>query len=642
VAEAKIRVGEEGAARVAEHFRQLSQAVGGVGSEAERTASRVDRMVRAVDSKLSGPAAQLTGIVGGLALGKLSSDLLKTEARLTQMGIKLGVGSAEMLAFQSHLQDLSTQLTVPTGQLLDAADALLSDNVSFATTRQALGPLGDAMLQTGAAGTTLAKAALVINSNLGYALDTSAEWTRLLDLMTTAGQKGSVELEDLAAVVPIVGQNARAAGLSVEQLLGLFELFGKFEKNKDRLGTLADSFLRPFTNLEKLQNLTKVGIQPFNVDGSKKALLPLLDEISRAFQAKKTDLERMKFLEAIFGKGLDLDTVKALRAVLGPGALGDLRGLIKDIDQGGALTLDNRNRALSTMEAQLQRIRGEYQAMFNDVGLPLLKLLGEHRGLTEGVLKGGLVAAAGVGAVKVIGQSASALQWVAGLGAQGGRAGLAGGAGALGELAGPGQRVYVTNWPIGMGGAPGLAGSQGVAAGAAGAGAAQGSRGAQIVAKGLAITEAFAIGYGIGTFLDQSFGLSDRLAGVGRDRGVLVDPMERDAADRSLTELASRLAHDVGQHKTTPEAASRNLAAVAQAQASSWGYEGRAGQQYAQDVLKVFQSQLAAGKVDVGIRVDIFDGKPVVQARSNVVTESGQIVLNMDDLRRGAPELKGF
>lgn len=84
--------------------------------------------------------------------------------------------------------------------------------------------------------------------------------------MTVAGRLGNAELENLSDLFPKIGA-AAAAGMSIEQALAFTESLSKVELQPDRLGTLAESTLRVFSNKQYRDQVSKTtGISFFNKD----------------------------------------------------------------------------------------------------------------------------------------------------------------------------------------------------------------------------------------------------------------------------------------------------------------------------------------------------------------------------------------
>ena len=144
----------------------------------------------------------------------------------------------------------------------------------------------------------------------GVALD-------LLQKMTVAGRQGNAELENLADLFPKIGGAAQAAGMSLAQALAFTETLSTVEMQPERLGTLAESTLRVFSNKTYRDQVTKAsGVKFFDSKGASRNPEQVFADLKRKYDKMKTDEERGKFMGTVF-KGMDQDTIRGMRIMLG-------------------------------------------------------------------------------------------------------------------------------------------------------------------------------------------------------------------------------------------------------------------------------------------------------------------------------------
>jgi hypothetical protein len=644
MSEVKIRVGAEGVDRVHAQFGKLARGLGGMGDEASRSASKVDRAVRFLDSRLSGLAGQLTGVLGGLGAGMVARDLVQTEAQMARLGITFGKSSGDVSQLRGQLRGLAMELGVSTSSLQDAFESMVAGGMEWDQARGAIGAVADAMAQTGAEGRVLADALGVAKENFGFDLTGPGVAIRLLDQMAKGAAVGKLELTKMADGLSRFGGTAASVRAGFSETLAVAELLSRTEA-PERLATSVDAFFRAFADSGNLKALDRMpGITVFDAQGNKRAFGEIFGDLKRQFDRLGSDKKRMAFLSQAF-KSMDIEARKALNYLLSGSNYEELQRGIAIIEKGEALTAENRKRALETTLAQLTQIKEQWQDITETQISPLLKklasiskYLAEHKALTQGLMRGGLVVAGGLMGVKALASGASLLQGL--MPTAGGAGGGGAPGGLLGGLAGIGvQRVWVVNLPGGGlgGGAGGFGGGQGAWQEFLGPGgsvpatttAMTGLQKATVAAGyGLAALQAFAIGWTIGSAIDEAFGLSDKLAGVGGRRSG--DASDRAEIEESLAAQTERLRAAVAAGTLTQGRAESNLRAVARSQGTSMGMAAEQADAFAARAAEALRQSIVEGKVTVRVWVD---GNGLVRATPTAEIQSGSITLEEEYLR---------
>ncbi|MFW9266513.1 phage tail tape measure protein [Pseudomonas sp. NR3] len=352
-------------------------------------------------------------------------------------------------------------------------NTLIASGMDYGPAKKTADAIGQASTITGADSAVLGKAVVAAASAFNIDLNKGGAALDLLQKMTVAGRLGTAELEHLSDLFPKIGGVASAAGMSIEQALAFTEALSKVEQQPDRLGTLAESTLRVFSNKQYRDQITNSsGVGFFNKDGTSKNPLAVFEELKRKYSAMKTDEQRAKFMGVVF-KGMDQDTVRGMRSMLTGERLDDFRNGATTLQKAEPIfnsdLKENTNSASGTaarMKASLgeaiDRMATPINKTFADMGSYLLddlNLSGEQ------MLAGG--AALGVGG------------YYAGRGAKAGAGALLnrvmGGpetlkniaVGKVLEEATGVTSVFVTNWPgnmqpgVGMPDVPGGASSSG-------------------------------------------------------------------------------------------------------------------------------------------------------------------------------------
>lgn len=195
-------------------------------------------------------------------------------------------------------------------------NTLIASGVKYDAAKLTADAIGQTTAVTGADSAVLGKAVVAGASAFNIDLNKAGAALDLLQKMTVAGRLGNAELENLADMFPKLGGAASAAGMSLSQALAFTETLSTVEMQPDRLGTLAESTLRIFSNKQYRDQITKAsGVGFFNKDGSSRNPQNVLQDLKRKYDAMKNDEQRAKFMGVVF-KGMDLDTVRGARTML--------------------------------------------------------------------------------------------------------------------------------------------------------------------------------------------------------------------------------------------------------------------------------------------------------------------------------------
>ncbi|MFK3641400.1 phage tail tape measure protein [Pseudomonas protegens] len=452
--------------RTESSFRRLAQN----GGRSLRTLKTIAAGARQEFERLKGLGGSMQGQLAGLGMGVGVVSALKSSAQLERMLIQTKQ-TAEMSEEQKG--DWKTEgFRIAKAYGIDRSgvdggfNTLIASGVKYDAAKKTADAIGQATAITGADSSVLGKAVVAASSAFNIDLNKDGAALDLLQKMTVAGRLGNAELENLSDLFPKIGGAAAAAGMSIEQALAFTESLSKVELQPERLGTLAESTLRVFSNKQYRDQVTKsTGVSFFNKDKSSRNPEEVFSELKRKYEAMKTDEQRAKFMGVVF-KGMDQDTVRGWRSMLTGERLDDLKSGSKELDKAAPIynrdlkentdsTSGTAARMKATLAEAIDRMASPLNKSFADMGSYLLddlNLSGEQ------MLLGG--AALGVGG------------YYAGRGAKAGAGALfnklTGGpetlkniaVGKVLEEATGVTSVFVTNWPSGMlGGVPDLPGA---------------------------------------------------------------------------------------------------------------------------------------------------------------------------------------
>lgn len=445
-------------------FRRMAQNSG----RSLRTLKTIAMGVRQEFDRIKGLGGSMQGQLAGLGVGVGVVAGLKANAELERVLIrtKQTAGMTNEQKDEWHTEGWRIAKTYGASRTdVDTGfNTLIASGVNYDAAKKTGDAIGQANAITGANPAVLGKAVVAASGAFNIDLNKEGAALDLLQKMTVAGRLGNAELENLSDLFPKIGGAAAAAGMSIEQALAFTESLSKVELQPDRLGTLAESTLRVFSNKQYRDQVTKTtGINFYNKDKSSRNPEEIFGEVKRKYESMKTDEQRAKFMGVVF-KGMDQDTVRGWRSMVTGERLDDLKSgaktlgkaepiYNKDLKENTESTSGTAARMKATFAEAIDRMATPLNKGFADMGTYLLddlNLSGEQ------MLAGG--AALGVGG------------YYAGRGAKAGAGALLnkfmGGpetlkniaVGKVLEEATGVTSVFVTNWPGGVlpGGMPDL------------------------------------------------------------------------------------------------------------------------------------------------------------------------------------------
>ncbi|MGI1672233.1 MAG: phage tail tape measure protein [Neptuniibacter sp.] len=399
----------------------------------------------------------------GLQIAKESALLDKN---LTRMSQTAGVARSETKELRKELYELQKQYGVTVDSSRRSGENLLQSGLDWTQALKANQAIAPATAVTGADSNVLASGLSVGSKIFGFDLAQVGVATDLLDKMTVAGRAGNAELEDLSSIFSRVGVNAKSANLDFDQTLGFIEQLSLFEKQPERLATIADSTLRIFTNLKYQDKVSqRLGINFYGKDGNRRDTFSVIDDIAQLYQKQKNDQQRDALIGAAFGE-TDLDTQRGIKAFLSGDSVAGAKAITEQIRNAtGTIDRDLKD-ALDNGVDQTARLRGalgqaadSFAQPINNTISNLIKYTLDNKdqgglGLDGAdLMLGGAGALIGAGALyKYGGRAAKSFFGKGGALVGGVAAGKA-----LEEVAGV-TPVYVVNMPGGMGSMPGMPG----------------------------------------------------------------------------------------------------------------------------------------------------------------------------------------
>jgi TP901 family phage tail tape measure protein len=256
----------------------------------------------------------------------------------------------------------STQFSAQ--QALDAMTELIKGGVNV---KDVMGGATDATLALAAAAQLdLANAATIVAKQLGVWGETGVTAANVADLLASAANASTVDVEELALGLANVGGSAKVAGLSFEETVQTMALIAPSFSSASDAGTSMKTFLQRLipTTKDATQMMIELGLA--TKDGNSKFFdakgnfIGMEKAAQLLYDATKGLSEEQKFLalNTIFGS----DAIRAAAAIANAGASGynEMGQAMKDaggaaqaaaiMQQGYRFTLDQFNAAVETLQ----------------------------------------------------------------------------------------------------------------------------------------------------------------------------------------------------------------------------------------------------------------------------------------------------
>jgi len=575
---------------------ELKTAIGSVGSSAASAAKGL---------------LALVGVGAGVGVVSGAKAIIDLDDAVAGLAATAGLGDDKIAGLRQQIIDTSLSTKVFGKDLTEALNAFVAKTGDIETGRANLKLYGDTARAT--------RASVMDIANIGADLNklNITDQAKAFQVLAKQSDVGQVELKDLVSQGPRLLSAFQGAGLSGERGLreggALAQIATGATGNVERASTSIEAVFRDL--IEKAPRLRQGGINVFDpkTHVANDPVEVLLETIRKTNGHQDT-------LSGIFG-GEAMRVITPLAADYRETKRFGKYETFRDVQADSSIMDRKRQLNTSTAAARIEaaQIQIQADAMRNFTGVlngavnqvdkfaTAIDWMSQHMLTTAALAVGG---AAGIGLAKR--GAGAAASWAGRrlFGAAGG-----GAAGAVaGTLGGEGTPVYVTNWPAGgIGGSDGITSALGKAGTAAG-GAAGGTV-AAIAASAAAVVTSGIAGYELGTWLDERFHLSDKIAGV-HGNGVQQDGSDfwsngerRFAAQKNERDMFNRLKGKVASGEITPTEASQQLARF------SASAEGAGDVAHISDGTKVneygtsyglnaraFTEQLAAAQVDPAAR----------------------------------------
>ncbi|WP_160286826.1 phage tail tape measure protein [Pseudomonas knackmussii] len=358
-------------------FRRLAQNGGNrlraLKSLAAGVRSEFDRL-KSFGSSVNG---RLAGLGVGLAVGQQFSGSAQLDRALIRTRQTAGMSIAQMDEWRGEGFRIAKQYGVDRDSVDQGFNTLIASGVNYNAAKLAADAIGRTTAITGADSGVLGKAVVAGASAFNVDLNKEGAALDLLQKMTVAGRLGNAELENLADIFPKIGGAAASAGMNIQQALAFTETLSTVEMQPDRLGTLAESTLRVFSNKQYRDNVTKsTGVQFFNKDGSSRNPEDVFSDLKRKYDGMATDQARAKFMGVVF-KGMDQDTVRGWRIMLSGNRLDTFKEQGKAVGKAASVGQDDLKENTDSATGSAARVRATLREAMDRMSRPVNKALAD-------------------------------------------------------------------------------------------------------------------------------------------------------------------------------------------------------------------------------------------------------------------------
>jgi hypothetical protein len=354
-------------------FRRLAQN----GGRNLRALKALATGIRSEFDRIKGLGSSAQGKLAGLGVGVGAVAGLTGSATLDRQLIRTQQTAGMTNAQREEWREEGFRIAKKYGLGREGVDSgfntLIASGVNYEAAKKTGDAIGQATAVTGADSAVLGKAVVSGASAFNIDLNKDGAALELLQKMTVAGRLGNAELENLADLFPKIGGAAQSAGMSISQALAFTETLSTVEMQPDRLGTLAESTLRVFSNKQYRDQVTKsTGVKFFDKAGASRNPEAVLADLKRKYDGMKTDEQRARFLGVAF-KGMDQDTVRGMKIMLSGNRLSTFKDQAAQIKASGPVFDTDLKDNLESTSAVASRMKSTLGQAIDRMARPLNK-----------------------------------------------------------------------------------------------------------------------------------------------------------------------------------------------------------------------------------------------------------------------------
>jgi TP901 family phage tail tape measure protein len=327
---------------------------------------------------VAGMVGRLTAIAGAYISLREGIDgtigaAREQNAAMAEIAIKTGLSDAAVVQFHQRLADLAPTVNQTTSALIGGIDVMTTLGLSAKDASEAIPAIGRAATGAGARIEDLAAATVAAVQNAKVA---PAEITKLLDVMTSAGNAGAVELRDLAQFLPQLTASAQALG--IEGVNGVADLSAALEIARRGAGTASEAatntanFLGKIASPEVRKNFKKFGVDVTKeLERAHERGISPIEHFIKLID-KKTKGGRADLLGQLFGDKQVTDFVRPMIA--------DFREYLRIRDEAARATgtvATAYARRMQTAEQKMAAFRIRMENLGAAIGEHLLEPIGD-------------------------------------------------------------------------------------------------------------------------------------------------------------------------------------------------------------------------------------------------------------------------
>lgn len=423
----KFKVEVDDKEKLSEVFDGATEAAGRYSSNLKKILQGTGSAISSFAGKASGELNAFAGKEVGASLGEQARGVLKLRDAISALAVSSGKGNEIVGGLKDQIQATSKASNQLQGDVTEALSAFVERTGDLETARRNIELYGKAATATGAAVKDLALVGVELSDKLGI-----KDQAQAFAILATQSKAGAIELRDLATKGPRIFAAAASAGAKGESGLreagALAQVYAKAFGGSGTAASVSTAIENTFGDiLKKSAKVEALGVKVGDRDR-----FEVLKDIIRETKGDEQQLL------SIFGKQSIRGVNVLAREYLNTGGFGTFDSFRDVKPDAGVLDKDFKARN-ATGEAALRSAEVALQA-WSDHWLG---------GIAEFAARHANELQVGLTGLGLAGKGLSLGGRIAG--AVGGRVG-----GAIGNATA--ERVFVTNWPGGLGGSPGGSG----------------------------------------------------------------------------------------------------------------------------------------------------------------------------------------
>lgn len=258
----------------------------GMGKRGERGLTRLQRRAREVEDGM-GRMARRAGALAGAFIGMQEvRRVMSLEERLERLGVNTGRSTKEMQALRASINEVAAadDIRVDPGEIIAGIESIAEATGDMDMAEALKREIALAIQATGSGGAEIGKLIASISSK--FDIKTADGMLAALDLLAKQGKAGAIELRNLADLGPKVFSAYASVGkqgvAGLAEAGALMQIFKQGVGGPDQAATVFENVFNALSDVTKLKQLAKAGVQVRDAAGDIVEPLELIKNAVRA------------------------------------------------------------------------------------------------------------------------------------------------------------------------------------------------------------------------------------------------------------------------------------------------------------------------------------------------------------------------